>query len=160
MVAGRCADGTGYAAVYSPLEWNIERLASRDVPAYMACAGRPDRGLGIVTGADGAVLFRQGGVVTTEIAMEGCDLTAATIDVVGRGWAASAGRIWMRRVSGATARAAAGARWGTIWSDASSTQPIVSLFADLGVVMAMTAEGGLIEGRLRLSGLFDDTGSD
>src|SRR5262249_29090848 len=99
MIAGRNADGTGYAAVYSPLEWNIERFASPNVPSYLACAGRPDRGLGIVTGADGAVLFRQGGVVTTEIAPEGCDLTAATIDVVGRGWAASAGRIWMRRMS-------------------------------------------------------------
>jgi len=61
----------------------------------------------------------------------------------------------MRRMAGA-----AGARWGTIWSDSSATQPIVSLFADLGAVMAMTAEGGLIEGRLRLSGMLDDTGAD
>ena len=41
--------------------------------------------------------------------------------------------------------------------ESSVTQPIVSLFADLGVVMALTAEGGLIEGRLRLSALLDDT---
>jgi len=160
LIAGRNTDGTGYAAVYSPLEWRVERLPSNDVPAYLSCAGRPDRGLGLVTGADGAVLFRQGGVVTTEIAAAGCDLTAAAIDVVGRGWAASAGRIWLRRMAGASARGAAGGRWGTIWSDSSSTQPIVALFADLGVVMAMTAEGGLIEGRLRLPALLDDTDAD
>jgi hypothetical protein len=34
--------------------------------------------------------------------------------------------------------------------------PIVSLFADLGVVIGMTAEGGVIEGRVLNATLIDD----
>ena len=40
-------------------------------------------------------------------------------------------------------------RWDVIWEDAAWTVPIVSIFADLGGIVAMTADGGVIEGRSR-----------
>jgi hypothetical protein len=48
------------------------------------------------------------------------------------------------------------ARWDCVWDEPRWTMPIVSLFADLGVVIGMTAEGGVIEGRVLNVSLIDD----
>ena len=102
--------------------------------------------MGLATGAGGAVVFRQGQALHFETVDGGHDLSAAGVDAAGRAWAASAGRIWVRR---SRRRRKGARRAGTaIWEDASGTVPIVSLFADLGGVVAMTADGGVIEGRV------------
>jgi eukaryotic-like serine/threonine-protein kinase len=69
---------------------------------------------------------------------------------VGRGFVAGPGRIWMHH----TVVAPNGiqppvGRWECIYNDPSWTAPIVSLFTDLGIVIAMTADGGIIEGRIQ-----------
>jgi eukaryotic-like serine/threonine-protein kinase len=156
IFAGRHADGNGFAAVYSPLEAEIERLPGADVRAFLSCAGLWDRATGLATGADGAVIWRQGLLVTNEIVSGGHDLSASGIDAVGRGWAASAGKIWLRRTATVSSRAMTTARWDCIWDEPRWTMPIVSLFADLGVVIGMTAEGGVIEGRVLKATLIDD----
>src|SRR5262249_50704715 len=138
----------------------IERLHGATVRAYLSCAGLPDQNTGVMTGADGSVIWYENGVAGSEFVEGGHDLSASAIDAVGRGWAASTGRIWMRRIRGASSRGRGGAHWDQIWSDASWPLPIVSLFADLGVVIAMTAEGGLIEGRVLVSSLLEDTDAD
>jgi hypothetical protein len=148
MVAGRGADGRGYAAVYSPLDWEVQRIEGPSVRAYLACAGQPDREVGVCSGAEGAVVFRRGQAVTHEAVEGGWDLSAVGVDAVGRAFAASAGRIWMRRERATPARPGMGARWDVIWEDASWLLPVVSLFADLGGIVAMTADGGVIEGRM------------
>ena len=38
LIAGRGADGRGYAAIYSPLDWEIERLPAPDIRAFVAVA--------------------------------------------------------------------------------------------------------------------------
>jgi eukaryotic-like serine/threonine-protein kinase len=162
LLAGRGADGRGFAALYSPLDWEVERLRAPGVRAYLACAGQVDREVGLATGADGAVVYRQGQAVVSELIAGGYDLSAAAVDAAGRAWAASAGRIWMRRSPpGASALApitesAPAARWDSIWVDTGWTLPIVSLFADLGGLVAMTADGGIIEGRVMRSTAGDD----
>jgi hypothetical protein len=148
IVAGRHAEGDGFAAVYSPLEAEFERLPGPSVRAFLSCSGLWDRATGMATGADGAVIWRQGALVTNEIVSGGHDLSASGIDAVGRGWAASAGKIWLRRTVTTSARAMTTARWDCIWDEPRWTMPIVSLFADLGEVIGMTAEGGVIEGRV------------
>jgi serine/threonine protein kinase len=156
IVAGRHAEGDGFAAIYAPLDGELERLPGPRVRAYLACAGLWDRATGLVAGADGAVIWRQGGLVTNEIVSGGHDLSAAGIDAVGRGWAASAGKIWLRRTVTTSARALSTARWDCIWDEPRWPMPIVSLFTDLGVVIGMTAEGGVIEGRVLKATLIDD----
>jgi serine/threonine protein kinase len=148
LIAGRGADGRGFAALYSPLDWEVERLDGPTVRAFLACAGQVEREVGLVTGADGAVVFRQEHTLFRETVAGGHDLSAASVDVVGRAFAASVGRIWMRRAPLAPARGGASARWDTIWEDATWGLPIVSMFADLGGLVAMTADGGVIEGRV------------
>jgi len=158
LLAGRGADGRGFAALYAPLDWEVERLPAPAVRAYLACAGEVDREVGLATGADGAVVYRQGHEVSSEAIPGGHDLSAAAVDAAGRAWAASAGRIWMRRAGGVTGAPAQrpAAQWESIWVDAAWTLPIVSLFADLGGLTAMTADGGLIEGRMMRSTAADD----
>lgn len=149
LLAGRGADGRGFAALYSPLDWEVERLHAPSVRAYLACAGEVDREVGLATGADGAVVFRQGHEIRIESVPGGHNLSAAAVDAAGRACVASAGRIWMRRATST-------ARWDSIWVDTAWTLPIVSLFADLGGLVAMTADGGLIEGRMMRSSAGDE----
>jgi serine/threonine protein kinase len=153
LIAGRGADGRGYAALYSPLDWEVERLGGPTVRAYLACAGQIDREAGVITGADGSIVFRKGTTLSYESVDGGYDLSATGVDAVGRAWAASAGRIWMRRERLAQTSPA---RWDAIWEDASWTMPIVSLFADLGGLTAMTANGGVIEGRVMRASLWPE----
>jgi hypothetical protein len=146
LIAGRGADGHGFAALYAPLDWEVRRFASPDVRAFLACAGQVERGVGLAAGTGGAVVFRQGQNVSFEAIEGGHDISAAGVDAAGRAWAASAGHIWIRRAR--SGRKGAPPRWDALWEDASWEVPIVSLFADLGGVIAMTADGGVIEGRV------------
>ncbi len=150
LVTGRATDGTGYVGLYSPLDWEIGRMPAPSARAYLASAGLPDREIGVAAGADGALLSWQKRSASSETIEGGYDLSAASIDTVGRAWIAGAGRIWMRR--GTTHRA----RWELIWSDADWAPPFVSLFTDLGVVIAMGADGSIVEGRALKATLFDD----
>lgn len=146
LLAGRGQDGRGYTALYSPLDWNVERLDCPNVRAYLSCAGHAERGIGVCTGAEGAVVIREGGKATCEVVDGAHDLSAAGIDAAGRMWTACAGKIWVRR-PGASRAMEGTVRWDCIWKDASWSVPIVSLFTELGGVIGMTADGGVIEGR-------------
>ncbi len=158
LLAGRAVDGGGYAAIYAPLDAEVTRLRGPEVRAYLACAGQHDRKLGIVAGADGAVIARHGDVTSIEVVDGGFDLSSASIDPVGRAFVAAAGRIWMRRTTGIGpgARTLTTARWDPLYTDLTQGMPIVSLFTDLGVVAAMTADGGIIEGRVIRATIVDD----
>lgn len=156
ILAGRGTDGSGFTAIYAPLDWDVQRIDTPRVRAYLACAGREDREIGIATGAEGAVVYRERNEITQEGIEGGFDLSAAGIDAAGRAWAAGAGRIWMRRPRAQQTRPGASARWDMIWEDPSWQLPIVSLFADLGGLVAMTADGGVIEGRLMRMSMPDD----
>ncbi|MEZ4314835.1 MAG: serine/threonine-protein kinase [Polyangiaceae bacterium] len=153
LLAGRGTDGRGFAAVYLPLEWEILRLTTPQVRAFLGSAGLQDSQIGLATGADGAVVWSHGGVLSTETIEGGHDLSAATLDAVGRGFAAGLGRIWMHQtlVPADGVQPPVG-RWDLIYEDRSWTAPIVSLFTDLGTVIAMTADGGIIEGHIRPRG--------
>ncbi|MCC6553731.1 MAG: serine/threonine protein kinase [Polyangiaceae bacterium] len=156
LLAGRGVDGRGFAAVYAPLDWEVTRLPAPSVRAFLACAGQPDRGVGLATGADGAIVwYREGMASMGEIAGD-FDVSAASVDPVGRGWVAGAGRIGVHRAAAPEGRASlAPGSWAPLWQDESWRAPIVSLFTDLGIVIAMTADGGIIEGRALRAAMAD-----
>jgi eukaryotic-like serine/threonine-protein kinase len=161
LLGGRGTDGRGFAALYSPLDWEVERLdavASESVRAYLACAGQPDRSLGLCAGAGGAVITREGSRLGRGSVDGGHDLSACAVDAVGRAWVASAGRIWMRHDPLHPDAPSGPSRWDVIWEDAAWTMPIVSVFADLGGIVAMTADGGVIEGRTMRATLVGEEG--
>ena len=145
MITGRSVDGGGLVGIYSPLDWNMERLLTPNVRAFLASAGQPETGVGLAGGSEGAVVWRTGQRVFSETIDPSYDLSAAALGTDGRAWVAGGGRIWLQRGQGATSPAPS--FWDCVWAEDSWLGPIVSLFTDLGVVVAMTADGGIVEGR-------------
>jgi hypothetical protein len=67
------------------------------------------------------------------------------MDVLDREWAASVGKLWVRdpeRDSG----------FRPVWRDSAWRTPFVSVMADAGMVVAMTVDGGIVEGRANWHG--------
>src|SRR5690606_37491147 len=142
LVTGRSLEGDGVALRYRPLMWDVERLAAPVTRAYLASAARPELQLGVVVGAEGTTLRVRADELIPSVIAERPDLSAVGIDRAGSAWAASLGRLWLQR-PGST-------RWGCVWSDSAWQVPFVSVFADVGRVIALTADGGILEGRLGL----------
>lgn len=144
MLVGRSTTGEGLVALYAPLDWHLERIPAPPARAFVACAGRPDLGVGVAVGAEGSVVWRYGQSVFTENIEPRRALSAVTVDAEGRAWAGSAGRIWVRR-GGIPPMAGT---WEAVWENDAWVGPVVSLFVDSEVVVAITADGGIIEGRV------------
>jgi len=139
LLAGRRSDGAGFAAVYSPLMFEARMLDIPRVRALLSCAARPEANVGVATGSEGLVVCFERGQNSHFILRGKPDLPAAAVDVTGGVWASGAGGIWVRE---------AGAdRFDPAWQDPTWVTPIVSLFADVGLVIALSADGGIIEGR-------------
>jgi hypothetical protein len=57
-----------------------------------------------------------------------------------REWVSSHGRLWVRDPERET-------EWRQVWAGDQWQTPFVSLMADAGMVVAMTVDGGIVEGR-------------
>jgi hypothetical protein len=140
IVGGRLEQGQGFVAIYSPMQWEVEHLPTAPTRAFVGGASMPERGFGLVVGSNGvAVRIAEDGAQST-IAEGAPDLSAAAMDVLDREWVATSGKLFVRDP-------AADPRWRQIWQDPNWTSPFVSLLADAGLVVAMTVDGGIIEGR-------------
>jgi hypothetical protein len=140
LISGRLKQGTGFAAVYAPMQWEVTYLPAPQTRAFVAGASEPERGLGLVVGSQGVALRVEGTSAVSSIAEGSPDLTAAAMDVLDREWVASIGRLWVRDPQRS-------AEWRAVWSDATWGAPIITIMADAGMVVAMSADGGIIEGR-------------
>jgi hypothetical protein len=140
LVCGRLAQGGGFAALYTPLAWELEYLPTPPTRAFVGGASEPERGIGLVVGSHGVALRIDGKHPTSSVAEGEPDLTAGAMDVLDREWVASLGRLWVR-----DAQREQG--WRAVWSDPSWTAPLISIMADAGQVVALSADGGIVEGR-------------
>lgn len=138
LVAGR-KDSGAFAALYNALDWELEELNSPGVTrAFLCGVSRPRKTIGYLGGTDGIVLVRDGDSQAVETIPEKPLVSAINLDPFGRTWAASAGKILMRDdVRG----------WSPVWQSQEIVVPIVSLFLDAGLCIAMTADGAIVEGR-------------
>lgn len=141
ILAGRKHNGSAFAGLYRPTQWSVEELPATPTRAYLGCAGQPERGLGLVVGVGGHALVIQGTSSKTEYLGASTDLAAATLDGTGRAWAAARGSLWLRSPQGANP-------WSCVWSDTNWPSPIVSVLADVGLVLAVSVDGSVLEGRL------------
>jgi serine/threonine protein kinase len=142
LVTGRGTDGRGLAAIYSPLDWQIDRFDPGIVTEFSSCEGLLDRGVGLCSGTGGSVLWVGPSGGRLEQLGTKRDLSAAAIDVTGRRWAGGAGHLWSRESGDGTQDP-----WTCLWDDRNWTAPIASIFADIGMVVAVTADGGIVEGQ-------------
>jgi len=140
VICGRLTQGTGFAAIYSPMHWEISYLLTPRTRAFVAGATNADRGLGLVVGSEGVALRIEGSSAVVSVADGAPDLTAAAMDVLDREWVASLGKLWVRDPARDPA-------WRSVWSDPRWQAPFVSIMADAGMLVAMSADGGVLEGR-------------
>jgi len=139
LVAGRRTGGGAYAARYFALALQVEELAPPPVRALIAAGGDPERGVGVVAGAEGALLWFQEGRMTPEALPAEFDVSAVVVDAAGGAWVAGLGHIAYRDPAGERG-------WQELWSDEHARAPVVSLHADVGHLVAMTADGQILEG--------------
>jgi len=140
LVCGRLVQGGAFAALYSPLDWELEYLQTPATRAFVNGACSVERRLGLIVGSDGTALRVEGELTTVSIVPGAPDLSASALDVLDREWVAGLGTLWTRDPRLAEA-------WRPAWSERSWHAPFVSMIADSGRVMAMTASGGIVEGR-------------
>ena len=140
VICGRLTQGTGFAAIYSPMQWEVQYLPTPPTRALVAGASAAERGLGLVVGSHGVALRIEDQGAVVSIAEGTPDLTAAAMDVLDREWVASFGRLWVRDPARDPA-------WRSVWADANWQAPFVSIMADAGMLVAMSADGGILEGR-------------
>lgn len=144
LLAGRAVDGSSYAAFFSPLSYTLDRIGTPAASSFTACAAYPRIGIGLAVTSAGHALFCDGHTPRVERVAGAEGLSACRVDNAGRGWVAGAGGIWLRDVTGAAYPA--DEAWMPLWSDPSWQVPIVSLFAEEGLVMAVAADGGMLIG--------------
>jgi serine/threonine protein kinase len=140
VLCGRLVEGGGFVAVYSPMHWEVSVLPTPATRAFVGGAAQLERGLALMVGTDGVTVRFDGERAQSSIAEGRPDLTAGAMDVLDREWVTSVGRLWVRDPE-------RDARWQSVWKEASWRAPFVSLMADAGMVVAMTADGGILEGR-------------
>jgi eukaryotic-like serine/threonine-protein kinase len=141
LVCGRRVQGGAFAALYSPLDWELKFLQTPATRAFVSGSSSVERGLGLIVGSDGTALRTEGDLTTVSIVPGAPDLSASALDVLDREWVASLGTLWTRDPRLAEA-------WRPAWSDPTWDAPFVSMLADSGRVMAMTANAAIVEGRL------------
>jgi hypothetical protein len=140
LFTGRRKDGSGFAAVYTPLSAEVVELESPELRAFIDVATVPERGAGLLVGSDGVTL-RLEQALESAIVPGRPDLSAAAIDLVGGEWAATSGKLFRRNPD-------QGEPWRAVFEDPSLPTPFISILADAGYVIATTADGAIVEGRL------------
>ncbi|MBX3131734.1 MAG: hypothetical protein KF718_33765 [Polyangiaceae bacterium] len=144
LVTGRSSETGGFVLRYRPLMWQVERAAAPKARAYLASAGQPELALSVVVGSQGNTVRLDGDELLSSVVDGDPDLSAVGLDAAGRAWAASLGKLWLQRPDDPV--------WTQVWTDANWQVPFISVFADIGRVIAMTADGGILEGRLETVG--------
>jgi hypothetical protein len=142
LVVGRSTDGRGFVYLYTPLEWTVEALPAPETRAYLATASRRERDVALAVGTDGAIVRVVQGVPVATRLEGNPDLVCTAIDVLDREWVGAMGALWA---------SAGGSNWTRVWHDPSWTRPFISIHADVTSVLAMTADGGVLECRSRMS---------
>jgi hypothetical protein len=132
--------GSGFVAVFEPARGRAELMAAPRARAYVAGASAPERGLALMVGSHG-VTWRVAPEENSAVFVAGePDLTASSVDILDREWVASTGQLWTRDPEYDPV-------WRQVWKDVRWQTPFVSLMSDPGMLIAMTADGGIVEGR-------------
>lgn len=139
LVAGRKLSGEAWVAIYEPLQLELRPMELPGVRALLACSSRQGEKRAVAVGTDGAWVDARPDNVECARVPGNPDFSCVTMDAAGRCWGASRGQLWARDADG-TVRC--------IWHNPEWTAPFVSLHAETGNVMAVTVDGGVLEGRV------------
>lgn len=140
VVCGRLLDGHGFAALYSPMQWELTPLNVPQTRAFVGGSSNVERELALVVGSNGVALRIERDQCSVSVVQGTPDLSAGAVDLLDREWAASLSTLWTRD-------SRSGQTFMPAWKDPAFQAPFVSLMADAGLIRAMSADGGIVEGR-------------
>lgn len=140
VVCGRLLDGHGFAAIYSPMQWELFPLEVPQTRAFVGGSSNVERELALVVGSNGVALRIERDQCAVAVVHGTPDLSSCAVDVLDREWAASLSTLWTRD-------SRSGQNFALAWKDLAFQAPFVSLIADAGLILAMSADGGIVEGR-------------
>jgi len=140
VVCGRLVDGHGFAAIYSPMQWELLALNVPQTRAFVGGSSNVERELALVVGSNGVTLRIERDQCAVAVVHGTPDLSSSAVDVLDREWAASLSTLWTRD-------SRSGQTFVQAWKDPTFQAPFVSLIADAGLILAMSADGGIVEGR-------------
>lgn len=139
IVTGRTIDGEGFAVIYEPLQWDIRKIKVPSCRAYLSSAAQSASSMGVVVGTNGRAARFEGETVVECVIEAEPDLSAVTIDVANRIWMGSSGTLWIQKNAGDSIRVVHRSMWPA---------PFVAIHADVDRVLAISAAGGILEGRI------------
>jgi serine/threonine protein kinase len=140
VVCGRLLDGSGFAAIYSPMQWELLPLTVPQTRAFVGGSSNVEREFSLVVGSSGQVLRIEREQCAVSVVQGAPDLSAGAVDLLDREWVASLSTLWTR--DSRTQQ-----DFVPAWKDVGFQAPFVSLIADAGLILAMSADGGIVEGR-------------
>ncbi len=139
LVVGRSTQGHGLVAIFRAVDGVLDWLKVPDVAAYLACTTNPDVGDAVVVGTEGTIVHLDDNQCRAERMGAPVPLSVVCMDPSGGTWAATTGSLFYRAPGIAS-------RWQCPWHDPSWTTPFNALHASGGVVLALTADGAILEG--------------
>ncbi|HVY27234.1 MAG TPA: serine/threonine-protein kinase [Polyangiaceae bacterium] len=140
VVCGRLLDGNGFAAIYAPMQWELTPLMVPQTRAFVGGSSNVEREFSLVVGSSGVVLRIERDQCNISVVQGAPDLSAGAVDLLDREWVASLSTLWTRDPR-------TGQDYMPAWKDPGFQAPFISLIADAGLILAMSADGGIVEGR-------------
>jgi len=140
LVGGRLEQGGGFAGIYTPHNAELEVLKTPPLRAFIAGSSAAERGVAVLVGSDGVALRVDAGGASVSHVPGEVDLAAAAVDVMDYEWATGRGQILGRD-------GRKGDAWRPHWRNPQWQAPFITLIADVGWVLGMTADGAILEGK-------------
>ncbi|HYQ17962.1 MAG TPA: hypothetical protein VEQ58_19450, partial [Polyangiaceae bacterium] len=134
LFVGQARDGSGVLLEFRPLGHRCRELARVAGCSLRGCSSALELGLALVGGQSGYVATLSGDAALEVSLSSQQDVSTVAVDPLGRAWAATPGELWTREET-----------WQLAWSEPSWTAPIVGILADVGRVVAVTADGGIVQ---------------
>ncbi len=139
LVVGRDRSSRAWAGIYEPLELRITNVPVPIARALLGCVSRRNKNVAVAVGGDGSILCLEGQRVGATAVPDRPDLTVVALDLAAQLWAASVGHVYFAKDPLGPIEC--------LWQDPSWSVPFVSLHAEMGHLLALTVDGGVLECR-------------
>lgn len=134
LFVGETPEGDGLVTEFRPLGHRSEQLARVPGRAMLSAASQLDHGVALLAGRAGYIASLSEGRLLEAPLPVSADVSAVALDVLGRRWAGTPGTLWTQ-----------GETWKAAWTDATWQAPFVSIMADVGRIVAVTSNGGIVQ---------------
>jgi serine/threonine protein kinase len=139
LVVGRDRFGQAWAGIYEPLSMEVTKLPVPVTRALLGCAVRRNKHVAVAVGSQGSILSLEQQRVGASAVPDASDLTVVTLDLAAQLWAASTGKIYFATEPLGSIEC--------VWQEPAWRVPFVSIHAEMGQLLALTVDGGVVSCR-------------